>query len=541
MAAIRVVRRADAPGAAVDHEVDELLGGAVEGLFEAHSVFKVVALESSGADAGLLDGFLAGLGYVDGHDQPPLMAVHGLAVLLGDVQGDLPEGVEFDGFGAARPNAEREDGGAMLAGQLHARRRLGGGDGDGEVGLGVGPQVGHGPLKREPLRLISDRLGFGEQPHDDPEGFVHAGALRERFDAQHVGVGDQRAGPHAQHDPPAGDVVQLDHAVGDHERVVVGEADDAGAELDVAGAFGGGGDEEFGRGDGLPAGAVVFADPGFVVAQMVEPLEGFKVALEAEGGVFAEPVEGGQKDSELHAWGQWHLGAPLAGSGLELFGRNDTAGWASSTLIQRIMIPRMTGALRAFLAALVVAALAIGCGPERGAQPAGRDDAMPSTIRVWPASWPVPPVPVMWLVHPSESIWGSPHSYCWHVVDESDRVCQEFDIWSGVDAYPEAVPGKRISVGIESETRPDKVFAQVYTRHGEPDGRVPAAGAELSRARSRPGPRGLPHPHHWAMAIQRPQRSPRSALQRGFLRVWPARSGAVELIGGCDATDIGGA
>ena len=90
------------------------------------------------------------------------------------------------------------------------------------------------------------------------------------------------------------------------------------------GALGGGGDEEFGRGDGLPAGAVVFADPGFVVAEMVEPLDGFEVALEAEGGVFAQPVEGGQEDSELHAWGQWHSEAPLAGFGTGIaVGRND--------------------------------------------------------------------------------------------------------------------------------------------------------------------------------------------------------------------------
>ena len=100
-----------------------------------------------------------------------------LAVLLGDIQGDLPEGIEFDGFGAAGPNAEREDGGAVLAGQLHARGRLGGGDRDGEVGLGVGPQVGHGSLKREPLRLIGDRLGFGEEPHDDAEGLRPCGGV----------------------------------------------------------------------------------------------------------------------------------------------------------------------------------------------------------------------------------------------------------------------------------------------------------------------------------------------------------------------------
>ena len=137
------------------------------------------------------------------------------------------------------------------------------------------------------------------------------------------------------------------------------------------------------------------------------------------------------------------------------------------TPVRGIGLAHRTGALQVLLAVLVVAGLAIGYGPERGAQPAGRDDGRPASIRVWPASWPVPPVPVMWLEHPSGSIWGSPHRYCWHVIDASVRVCEEYGIWSGVDAYPENVPGKHICIGIESETRPDRLFAQVYTRHGD--------------------------------------------------------------------------
>ena len=200
----------------------------------------------------------------------------------------------------------------------------------------------------------------------------------------------------------------------------------------------------------------------------------------------------------------------------------------------------MTGALRAFFAALIVAALAIGCGPERGAQPAGRDDARPSTTRVWPASWPVPPVPIMWLVHPSESIWGSPHAYCWHVVDESNRVCQEFVLWSGVDAYPEAVPGKQIRVGIESETRPDRVFAQVYTRHGNlmveflrlgPT--YPVLDLDLD-----------PGDYHIRVIGQWQYSESGANLDRRFNEVSYEFGlhvpGAVELIGGCDSTDIGG-
>ena len=135
-------------------------------------------------------------------------------------------------------------------------------------------------------------------------------------------------------------MVQLNHAVGHHERVVVREADDAGAELDVPGALGGGGDEEFGRGDGFPAGAVVLADPGFVIAQVIQPLEGFKVALEAEGGVFAEPVEGGQEDSNFMRGGSgirallWLVRGRSCSGGMILRGREgvgSSSGMRNST------------------------------------------------------------------------------------------------------------------------------------------------------------------------------------------------------------------
>lgn len=109
------------------------------------------------------------------------------------------------------------------------------------------------------------------------------------------------------------------------------------------------------------------------------------------------------------------------------------------------------------LAALVVAATAIACCPAIGGKSAEPE---------WPGAWPVPPLPVMWLEHPSGSIWGSPSSYCWRVKDGGGRVCHEYEFWSGIDDYPETIPGKQIPVGIESETTPDRMFVQVYTRHG---------------------------------------------------------------------------
>jgi hypothetical protein len=74
-------------------------------------------------------------------------------------------------------------------------------------------------------------------------------------------------------------VVELHHAVGDHEGVVIRQADHPGAELDVAGAVRRHGDEQFrGRND-LPPRAMVLADPGLVIAQGVQPLDEFQVAI----------------------------------------------------------------------------------------------------------------------------------------------------------------------------------------------------------------------------------------------------------------------
>lgn len=117
----------------------------------------------------------------------------------------------------------------------------------------------------------------------------------------------------------------------------------------------------------------------------------------------------------------------------------------------------MTAPLKVLLAALVVAATAVACGPAIEGQSAEPE---------WPGAWPVPPLPVMWLEHPSGSVWGSPSSYCWRLKDGGGRVCHEYEFWLGIDDYPETAPGKQIPVRIESETTPNRVFVQVDTRHG---------------------------------------------------------------------------
>ena len=157
------------------------------------------------------------------------------------------------------------------------------GHGDGKVRVGVRRQVQARVAHLEPVGLHGDRSVALEQRHDGGERLVHALALRHRLDAHHVRVGDERARPAAQHGAAARHVVELHEALGHHEGMVVGQAGDAGAEHDVAGALGRRRDGQLGRGDQLPAGGMVLADPGLVVAQVIEPLDQLHVAARWPG------------------------------------------------------------------------------------------------------------------------------------------------------------------------------------------------------------------------------------------------------------------
>ena len=112
---------------------------------------------------------------------------------------------------------------------------------------------------------------------------------------------------------------------------------------------------------------------------------------------------------------------------------------------------------------LVAFALTIACGTSSEAQPVGRNEA---TAVQWPDSWPVPPLPTMALEQPRGLLWGSPSSYCWRFQETSDPVCEQYPPGSGVNSYPEVVPDRQVPIRIESEATPDKMFGQVYTRHG---------------------------------------------------------------------------
>ena len=137
-----------------------------------------------------------------------------------------------------------------------------------------------------------------EQPADDADRLVLAVAQHHRIDAERVRVGRQCAGSGAEDRAPAGHVVELHHALRDVERMVVGQRDDAGGQLDALGALARRGEEHLGRGDHFPAAGVMLAAPEFVVAELVQLLDEIEIAAELQHRMLADRMMRGEEGAE---------------------------------------------------------------------------------------------------------------------------------------------------------------------------------------------------------------------------------------------------
>ena len=91
------------------------------------------------------------------------------------------------------------------------------------VGQLVGQQLEAAVVQLEPVGALGDDLA-PQEPDHDVERLVHAPALVHRVDAHHERVGGQLAGADAEHHPAEALVVELAHAVGQDQRVVVAAA-----------------------------------------------------------------------------------------------------------------------------------------------------------------------------------------------------------------------------------------------------------------------------------------------------------------------------
>ena len=97
----------------------------------------------------------------------------------------------------------------------------------------------------------------------------HAVAGMDVGIAEQLEIGDEAAGPDAEHEAALAHVVELGGLGGDDRRMVVGQVDDRGAERDVLGALQEAGEEHQRRGNGLGGGGEMLAQPEFIEAEPV--------------------------------------------------------------------------------------------------------------------------------------------------------------------------------------------------------------------------------------------------------------------------------
>ncbi len=154
-------------------------------------------------------------------------------------------------------------------------------------------------LQGEAVGVHGDRL-TAQQAHDRVQTLLHPRPLVVGGNPEHVCVGRQLAGPAAEHHAAAGQVVEQNHAVGQHQRVVIRQGIHAGAELDVLGAFGGHGDHHLGGGDELEPGRVMLADPRLVEAEPVHRDDQVEITFDGQRRVLPGGMERCQEVSEAH-------------------------------------------------------------------------------------------------------------------------------------------------------------------------------------------------------------------------------------------------
>ena len=79
-------------------------------------------------------------------------------------------------------------------------------------------------------------------------------------DAKHGCIGDELPWADAEHHSPASLVIELDDAIGEDERVVVGERIDTSSELDVFGALRRRSNKDLGTSDQVASAVMVHVD-----------------------------------------------------------------------------------------------------------------------------------------------------------------------------------------------------------------------------------------------------------------------------------------
>jgi len=245
-----------------------------------------------------------------------------------DVARDAPRLPIGDAAGALRPrlhglpvrlqNARRHevDGHRDVAAlaREHERLRVRGhaGHADRRVRLLVGPQMQaqadvrlrlrHGEAPAPALALVGSGLGVLPERQHGVEDLAgdHAMLAALGIDAEHLEVTGEAAGADAPVEASARHLVQLRDALGQHERVVVGQARDAGGERHPLRHAERPRDEEIGARDVLPLRREVLADPRLFVTEPVQRRQLDEVVVHRPRRVGPRRMQRHRKIAESH-------------------------------------------------------------------------------------------------------------------------------------------------------------------------------------------------------------------------------------------------
>ena len=180
--------------------------------------------------------------------------------------------------------------------------------------------------------VVEAAVDVAPDAEDDFERLAGAGVVLAflEVDVEELVVGEQAAGADAEHVASLREVVEVCDAVCELDGVVEGEEVRAGAELDVLGAHERLGDEQVGRGNGLPGRGEVLADPCLAEAEVVGEFQAFEVPLVGVPGGALGRVRGHQEQTGFHGGSPICLRAFASG----LFGSicwwRDYIGWAGA-------------------------------------------------------------------------------------------------------------------------------------------------------------------------------------------------------------------
>ena len=140
-----------------------------------------------------------------------------------------------------------------------------------------GVRLGHRPE----FALVGPRRVLGPHLQDDFQRLAgHVAILPgHAVDVEHRPVARQAGCRDAKIQASAGEMIEHGDAVGEFSGVVIGQQEAAGAETDILGLQKGLRQQQVGRGVRFPGRGVVLADPGFLIAEFIEPSHHLQVPV----------------------------------------------------------------------------------------------------------------------------------------------------------------------------------------------------------------------------------------------------------------------